>query len=302
VLSVSRGGQGSTAQVAINLPLHLRIEKSGFQYTFRYKSDSGDPLVDAAQPWTTLETRTVEDTEVSYVGIEVRAFNGLNDNTVVDVDQFRLERYGPAEPTPYTETFVDSFNGNNVDAGWEWYLPVGGPTYSLTAVPGSLRMSLPAGVFEHWIYTDDAPQLQRTDLGGGDWAIEGELTQISGGAGAGYFTGLEVGFDEYDQIWFGMGQDGNLSTTRIGVDSPDIRPESIPIFQRLEKHWDDYTFKYRHNPGDAWTVMAPKNYPVCWSILDHTTTENAGSVCFMPDCIALLDMLQIVLNSDFCHF
>jgi hypothetical protein len=80
---------------------------------------------------------------------------------MMDIDQFRLERFGSAPPTPYTESLPDSFEGNSLDASWNWYVPLTGPVYSLTALPGALRMSLPPGGFEHWIYTDDA---QRTSV------------------------------------------------------------------------------------------------------------------------------------------
>jgi hypothetical protein len=63
MLSVSRVGEGNTAQVAISLPIRLRIEKSGVQFSFLYKPDNGTP-----QPWTTLETRNVSN-PVKYIGL-----------------------------------------------------------------------------------------------------------------------------------------------------------------------------------------------------------------------------------------
>jgi RHS repeat-associated protein len=260
ILYISRVGEESTSQVAISLPIRLRIEKSGIQFSFLYKPDSGDPVADALQPWTTLETRNV-DRPVTYVGLEVRSLDVTTGSLSIDVDQFRLERFGSAPPTPYTESLPDSFEGNSLDASWNWYVPLTGPVYSLTALPGALRMSLPPGGFEHWIYTDDAPQLRRSDLGDQDWAIETELKGISGGETAGYFAALEVGFDQYDQIWFGMDQDGYLGSTRIGVDAPNSRLLTLPLFLRLEKHGQDYLFKYRSSPNGAWTVMPPAYYP-----------------------------------------
>ena len=258
-LYVSRVGEGRTSQAAISLPIHLRIEKFDNQYSFKYKPDSGDPQADAGQPWTTLETRSV-DTPVAYVGMEVQTYYGTNDSTVVDMSPFRLERYGPAASAPYTETITDSFDGSSLAAGWNWYVPVPGPTYSLEAVPGSFRISLPPGGFEHWINADNAPQLRRSDLGDKDWTIETELTGISAGANTGYTAALEVGFGQYDQVWFGMSQDQTISDTRPGIDSPDSRPESLPIFLRIEKRGEEYSFKYRHNPNEAWTSMTPRNY------------------------------------------
>jgi hypothetical protein len=28
----------------------------------------------------------------------------------------------------------------------------------------------------------------------------------------------------------------------------------------MEKHGEEYTFKFRHNPNEAWTVLAPQSY------------------------------------------
>ncbi len=252
---VTRAGLEDLAEIAdINttLPLFLRIEKTETDYLFRFKANLTDN-------WSDLGPFTIND-PVAYVGLLERNVSGSGD-AVFDVDYFRLERYGPAAPPLYAYTEIDTeiFAQQNLSPAWEWYVPKAGPTIALTQ--GLLRISLPPGQFEHWIGTDDAPQLRRTDLGDSDWAIEAQLTAISGGEDAGYLAGLEVGFDPYDQIWFGMSQDSRLMSTRIGIDEPDSVAQTLPIFIRIEKQEENYTFKYRHNPNEAWTVMSPKYYP-----------------------------------------
>ena len=251
LLRITRVGEGDYAFADASLPLTLRIEKSGSQYTFRYKEDSEDP-------WTTLGAYNTSAT-VSYVGLQGRTFD-VPGNAILDIDYFRLERFGPPDPTPYIETELDAFDGPGLAPGWEWYVPKSGPTYSFSAVPGALRMSLPANeTFEHWIYTDEAPQLRRSDLGDGDWAIETHLMELPFHSMAGYLAGMMVGFDQYDHMWMGVDHEAAVNVHRIG-DWPDQRAVDTPLFLRLEKHGLAYTFKYRYNENEAWTVMPPREY------------------------------------------
>jgi hypothetical protein len=260
VVRVTRAGQGDLAEISdvnTSLPLYLRIEKTGTEsttsYTFRYRSSLSDP-------WSDLGLFEIDD-PVAYVGLLERNLAGT---AVFDVDYFRLERYGPAAPSPYayTETDSENFTEQSLSPAWQVYIPKAGPMIALNQ--GNLRISLPPDQFEHWIYTDDAPQLRRYDLGDRDWAIEAQLAAVSGGSDAGYMAGMEVGFGQYDQVWFGMGQDSRLSAFRIDVDQPNTVAQTLPIYLRLEKHSDVdsqiYIFKYRHDPNEAWTVMSPRYY------------------------------------------
>jgi hypothetical protein len=65
----------------------------------------------------------------------------------------------------------DDFNGSLLSSDWEWYLPAVGPTYSLSSVPGYLQVAVPPG-YDHWLGSDTSPQVRRSDMGDGDWAIE----------------------------------------------------------------------------------------------------------------------------------
>ncbi len=238
--------------VNTSLPLYLRIEKTGTDYLFRFRQTLTDAWSDAG-PFSIAASP-------AYVGLLERNVTGNGGNAVFDADYFRLERYGPATASPYlyTETDSENFAEASLSPAWQAYIPKVGPTIGL--VGGNLRISLPSDQFEHWIGTDDAPQLRRYDLGDNDWSIETQLAAINGGAGAGYLAGLEIGFDQYDQIWFGMDQTSQLLSTRIGVDTPDSVSQTLPIFLRVEKSGITYTFKYRHNANEAWTVMSPKQY------------------------------------------
>jgi CSLREA domain-containing protein len=156
----------------------------------------------------------------------------------------------------------DDFNGPNLTPGWDWYVPVNGPTYSLSG--GLLHIDLPAyGSYEHWTDTDNAPQLRRTDMGNQDWAIEAQLDSASLAPDAGYWVaGLEVGFDQYNQLWAGEENDGQILTNQVGSQPAfEIQDSQLPLIVRLEKHGEEYTFKYKHNVNDSWIVTPSLDIP-----------------------------------------
>jgi len=165
-------------------------------------------------------------------------------------------------PPPGNEIVLDEFDGTQLDSNWEWYVPQAGPTYSLTEVPGSFQMILPAGqYYEHWVAEDYAPQLRRTDMGNEDWVIEARLEAISAAPDSGYWAALEVGFDQYDQLWFGMVDDGNLRNFSIGNLSTSFEnPESLPVTLRLEKDGENYTFLYKSDGDADWTFLSTQSY------------------------------------------
>jgi len=165
-------------------------------------------------------------------------------------------------PPPGNEVVLDEFDGPQLNSNWEWYVPQAGPTYSLTEVPGSFQMILPAGqYYEHWVAEDYAPQLRRTDMGNEDWVIEARLEAISAAPDSGYWAALEVGFDQYDQLWFGMVDDGNLRNFSIGNLSTSFEnPESLPVTLRLEKDGENYTFLYKSDGDADWTFLSTQSY------------------------------------------
>lgn len=247
------GDENDTALVGeISLPLYLRMERTGTDYTFKYKELLGDP-------WITLDVQSIND-PVAYVGVQFRTFSSSSGDAVFNMDYFRMEQSNPPDLGPVKEIEMDDFDGQSLNGDWTWYVPKSGPTYSLSTVPGSFRMSLPAfESFEHWGEVDEAPQLRRSDLGSGDWAIETQLENIDA-TDAGYWAALEVGFDQFDQIWYGMADDGYLKAYRLSEGEYAAMGQNLPLILRLEKHGEEYIFKYRQDPNEAWTALAPKTY------------------------------------------
>jgi hypothetical protein len=114
------------------------------------------------------------------------------------------------------------------------------------------------------ICCDEAPQLRRTDMGTGDWAIEAQLENISAAADTDYWAALEAVFDPYDQVRFGISTGENppvyVRDFMMGLNDGSWATGNAPIILRMEKHGEEYTFKFRHSPNEAWSVMAPKSY------------------------------------------
>lgn len=156
----------------------------------------------------------------------------------------------------------DEFNGPNLAEGWQWYVPNASPTYSLSAVPGALRMSLPVGgYFEHWGTDDYAPQLRHIGLDHADWAIETRLENINASIDAGYWAALTIGFDQYDQIWFGISDGNYLQETRTtDCCSTSLPDQDLPIMLRVEKLGENYTFLYKHDTDIDWIEHTTKTY------------------------------------------
>src|SRR5271157_2595716 len=65
-------------------------------------------------------------------------------------------------------------------------------------------------------------------------------------------VGLGTDFRKYNS--------SNLSNYRVGVGWPVSVQETVPIYLRVEKHGEVYTFMYRHDPNGAWTAMASQDY------------------------------------------
>jgi RHS repeat-associated protein len=177
------------------------------------------------------------------------------------MDYFRLERYGPLDPGPTKEIELDDFDTPSLDPDWMWYVPKEGPSHSLSAVNGAFRMILPElDWFNQDICCDEAPQLRRTDMGTGDWAIEARLENTSAAADAGYWAALEAVFDPFDQARFGISTDGGIKAFIQGLNEGSWVDGNAPVILRMEKHGEEYIFKYKYDPNEAWTVMAPISY------------------------------------------
>jgi RHS repeat-associated protein len=106
LLSLFRTGEVDSTIGFAALPVFLRVEKVGTEYTFLYKQNAEDT-------WTSLASYTASPA-VSYVGMYGSAVDALSDVTY-NVDYFRLERTASRDVTvTVSNTDGDPRQGSNV--------------------------------------------------------------------------------------------------------------------------------------------------------------------------------------------
>lgn len=239
------------------------VDISDFTLTTSGVSDALINEVSGEDSVYTVEVNTgTSDGTIRLDISESTSISDLAGHLLIDLPFISGETYTVTH-LPIPEFEADEFDGPELAPGWEWYVPKDGPTYSLSVTPGLLRMSLPAEeYFEHWEQDDYAPQLRRADMGDQDWVIETRLENINAAQDvAGYWAALEVGFGQYDQIWYGLVDDGHLHEIRVGncCTSSQFNDE-LPVALRLEKHREDYTFLYKYDGDPNWTELSTEHY------------------------------------------
>jgi hypothetical protein len=224
----------------------LRVQKTGTSYQFSYKTTSGGA-------WTTATTQT-SATTVQSVGLIAKTWAG--NAVVVDFNYFTLTTPTPvAGATCGSYGHSDDFSATTLTSGWTHYVPLAGPTYSLANSPGCFRWSVPNDrAYDHWTTVDNAPQLQRTDMGSLDWTIETRVRLVSN-QGTTFHTGLLVSFGQFDAYYWGFNQGTNLQLDRSGSPNLFFVTNTSPVISlRIEKAATTYKFMYRR-PGEiAWTT------------------------------------------------
>lgn len=173
----------------------------------------------------------------------------------------------PVPPTPTPTEMPDQdivqedFEDEILDSAWEWYVPLEGPEYSLADNPGYLQVSIPIH-YDHWVGTDNSPQMRRTDMGQENWAIETYLEQAESNIGDQWQVNLMAGYGQYDQQWLSIDNYENLHVTRVGnSDTALIGGITLPLYLRIEKEDSLYTFKYKENEEDEWQVAGTSDVP-----------------------------------------
>jgi hypothetical protein len=157
--------------------------------------------------------------------------------------------------TPDPNVLFDDFDSAQLSPAWQWLEPESGATYSLSANPGSLHISIPPGR-DHWGPRFNAPELRRTDMGNGDWSIETRISPVPGNATEGNSFVFMVGFNAIDQLWLDIGSDQTINIYRVGFsDSYGRASASLPLSLRIEKKGTLYSCWYAPGDTDAWTEL-----------------------------------------------
>ena len=89
----------------------------------------------------------------------------------------------------------DDFDGNRLHKRWTWHVPVAGPSVSLTAQPGWLRLTVPQTRrgFNHWVGEQRAALL-KTPAPEGDWDLNARVTLSDWKPDSNLHLALVVGF------------------------------------------------------------------------------------------------------------
>lgn len=246
-IQLDRSGTPNIVRVTNSSPrIWLRVQKAGTSYQFSYKTSSGGS-------WTTATTQTTGST-VQSVGLIAKtwAANAL----AADFNYFTLTVPAPvAGATCGSFGHSDDYSSTALTSSWTHYVPLAGPTYTLTSSPGCFRWSVPNDrAYDHWTSVDQAPQLQRTDMGSLDWTIETRVRLVSN-AGTAFHAGLLVSFSQFDSYYWGFNQGTNLQLDRSGSANLVSAANTSPVvWLRIEKSGATYKFLYRRPGETAWTT------------------------------------------------
>jgi len=165
------------------------------------------------------------------------------------------------------EGFEDSFDAPELHPRWEWRVPVAGPTFSLTAHPGHLRLTVPQreGGYNHWTgpHGADAPLLL-TPAPPGDWRFEGHLQLVDYGPESNFHLALVVAFSPRYLLAWGpfQGHDlWNMTAPEVWLEPTGegkfltAPGDARDVFLRIDKDRLTYHF-FLQRPGEAdWTEV-----------------------------------------------
>lgn len=157
---------------------------------------------------------------------------------------------------------------------WEWYTTVPGASFTLDESPApfprTLTVANPASPnYDHWTTNDRAPQLRRTVSG--DFVLETRIKMQTFEPGKNFHTGLMVGFGQFDLFYWGFYRGTPLRFERTGNGNlATVSYADSTVSLRVVKTGDDYSFEYRAQETDPWTVGATRT--------TSTPVQFAGSI------------------------
>ncbi len=158
----------------------------------------------------------------------------------------------------------DDFDQETLDARWTWRVPTEGPTFSLEARPGWLRIRLPQreNGFNHWnqpAAIDDAPQL-RTPAPEGDWELEARIQLQEFDPGSNFHVGLLAGTSDTQLLawgpFYGPGLPGGQEAPEVWMEVTGtsglarVRGDARDVIVRLTKVGRTYTAALRRGQGE----------------------------------------------------
>jgi PKD repeat protein len=165
----------------------------------------------------------------------------------------------------------DEFDEDTIASG-EWVLrtpsvPLDPPTASFEENPGALRFHVAVGALDNWTGVDNAPTIERYDMGELDWTISTRMSfpeEIGSPVGP-HHVGLMFGYglgqpdDAFNDItyWGEYSDAANLRVERTGAAiTPMIPYAGAPVSLQMQKAGDSVTFSHRQEDSDPWTIDA----------------------------------------------
>jgi hypothetical protein len=156
------------------------------------------------------------------------------------------------------------FSGPQLDSTFTPYVPKPGPTFSLTANPGRLRLDIPSNIatvgvsFDHWTNADEAPQL-RCAAPSGNWEMTTRLKVLSPTDQQDYHIGLMVVFSRFDLFYWGIYRGEEIRLEKSGTQGVLRTPLTINATAEIElmiaKEGNTYSFSYRAAGTNTWTLV-----------------------------------------------
>ncbi|MBN1417469.1 MAG: hypothetical protein JXP34_01760 [Planctomycetes bacterium] len=251
------------------MPFRLQMELAGGSAPITWSR--AQPAGATIDPDTGLLEWTPAEGDVGKtIDFEIAAQNGCPNGKAVET--FRVV----VKPYP----FIDPFDGDALESGWEWHAPFDSPTGDLTG-SGFFEITVPNSAtagdsFDTWTTVDRAPKLRLRYAPDGDFAVETRVELIEPpGTPANYLASLWIQFDNpaqaYDGIHFGflcrstLPNSNTLRVERVGHLSP-AGPEPTVVDDplasfRVERRGDEYRFLYRQEAGDEWILHHTMTIP-----------------------------------------
>jgi len=163
-----------------------------------------------------------------------------------------------------SKSFRDEFEytGKDVPSGWAWDNPSGASSFSWTAKPGSLRLTVsrPEDIWV-WATPKDRVRMYRTAPATGDWYVETQVT-VDRANHNNRHVGIVVWQDPDNWLLYGpYNQVIRIEGVfKVNIEAPgdatSFYSESVSnaptVYLRVVKQGDSYTCYYRTDPKSLW--------------------------------------------------
>jgi hypothetical protein len=268
VVYTSGGAFGDGGYFSDNLRVQVRQNFEWVDVT-GLSVDPAYPYSPAANPYKTY-TFLFDDTWGDGVRIIGTPGGTERFTTISELEVYYADRYA--------SSVTDEFDGP-LDSSWTWESTKPGASHAVSG--GRLQLSVPGtGAYDNWTFVDEAPKLLRTDMGGGDWAIETKLQLEDYTAGQNFHTGLAVKFGPNNAFLWGSMQGNALELSRSGDPALAVVNDYThpTVYLRIRKTGNRYYADYKQNADDPWITAGSHDYPYAAPVAVGLMTKTWADV------------------------